>query len=753
MGFVCLINPHEFVCNYFNPTTVNMPFPTYKQFDKMDCGPTCLRMIAKYYGKKFTSQYLRQQCGINRDGMSLLSLTEAATNLGFRTVPLKVTLEELKNENVLPAIAFWGQNHFVVLVKITKHKVHVADPGSGMLRYTHEQFLSNWVLPIDREKKRGVALLLEPTSKFYEEEGATTKQRHPFWRLGIYIVKHRKLFLQLMMIILVSSILQLFLPFFTKGVVDIGIATRDIQFVYALLIGQLMLFLGSTVVDFLRSWIMLHISARINISLLSEFLSKLIRLPISYFDTKMMGDIIQRINDHKRVEQFLTNSIVGTFFSIVSFVVLSFAVIYFNPLICLVYFGGSALYFGWIFSLMRYRKEIDYKQFALQASNQGALLQLLYGMQEIKLNDCEEQKRWQWERIQSGLFRLNIKSLTLMQVQQGVANLLNQTKNILVTILSAQFVIEGKMTLGEMMAVQFIIGQLNGPLQQFVQFVQATQDAKISLDRIDEIHHLTDEVTPDHLQADNAPVEDSSIRFENVSYKYPGYANNLVLKGINLTIPKGQTTAIVGMSGSGKTTLLKMLLKFYAPSAGEIRIGHVNLSTIHPRAWRAQCGTVLQDGYIFSDTIANNIALRDETPDLKRLLYAVKMANIYDFISSLPLGFNTKIGVEGNGISQGQRQRILIARAIYKDPDYIFLDEATNSLDSNNERLIQHNLETSFKGKTIVIVAHRLSTVRNADQILVMKKGEIVERGTHEELNRLKGDYFELVRNQLEVDA
>ncbi|MFL9485014.1 peptidase domain-containing ABC transporter [Chitinophagaceae bacterium LWZ2-11] len=725
-----------------------MPFPSYKQLDAMDCGPTCIRIIAKYYGKHFPLQILREKCQINRQGVSLLGISHAAEQIGFRTVGVKISLDTLCQEFAYPCIVHWNQKHFVVLYKVSRNKIYVSDPAKGLVTYSKDEFSRYWASINEAGEKVGIALLLEPSQKFYLEE--EQKESITFSDIKHYFFRHKKLFFQLILGLFAGMLLQLVTPFLAQSMVDVGIATKDISFIYLLLIGQLMLFVGSTVIDFVRSWIMLHISTRIDISLLSNFLIKLMKLPISYFDTKMTGDIMQRMGDHSRIQSFLTGSSISTFFSLTNFIVFSFIIIAYDVKLFLIFLAGSVLYFGWVLAFLKVRRSLDFKRFNIASKNQSITIQLIQGMQEIKLNNCETQKRWDWERIQAKQFKISVKSLTLSQIQGGGASFINQAKNIFVTFYSAKAVIDGNLTLGGMIAIQYIIGQLNAPVQQFIGFVQSMQDAQISMERINEINGLEDEEPVDRTQMRVLP-ENRTIEISELCFKYPGYDEAWILDHINLLVPGGKTTAIVGASGSGKTTLLKLLLRFYTVEKGGIKIGESKLYNISPGFWRSRCGVVMQDGYIFSDTIANNIAIGEDYPDWDRLVYAAKMANIEGFIESLPLGFNTKIGAEGSGISQGQKQRILIARSVYKDPDYIFFDEATNSLDANNEKTILENLDTFFKGRTVMVVAHRLSTVKNADQIIVLDKGKIVEKGTHEELTALKKEYYRLVKNQLEL--
>lgn len=725
-----------------------MKFPYYRQVDMMDCGPTCLRMVAKYYGRSHNMQKLRDLTEIGKEGVSILGIAEAAEKTGFRASGVKLNLEQLKEAN-LPAILHWNQNHFVVLYQVKRGKCTVADPAKDIIKYTYQEFCEHFYSYKNNSSSHGIALLLEPTPAFYQEEDEVDNKAgfHTFF---VYLLQYRKLLFQLALGLLMGTILQLILPFLTQSIVDTGIATQNLNFIYLVLIAQFMLLIGRTSVDFIRSWILLHISTRLNVSILSDFLAKLMHLPISFFDTKLTGDIMQRMSDQKRIESFLTNQSLTVLFSMFNLVVFSFVLAFYNTTVFLVFLAASILYTLWVVAFLNRRKQLDYKRFAISAQNQSAVIQLISGMQEIKLNGCERQKRWEWERIQARLFRYSVKSLALGQYQQAGAFVINESKNIFIIFLVAKAVIAGQMTLGAMMAVQYILGQLNSPIEQLLGFIQSSQDAKISMERLNEIYEIENEEPATKTFLTELP-EDKTIRLQQLSFKYPGAGNEPVLQNINLTIPEGKTTAIVGMSGSGKTTILKLLLAFYRPNKGEIKVGETSLEKIKPSNWRKSCGIVMQDGFIFSDTIASNIAVADERPDMIRLWQAIKAANIQDFVLSLPLGINTKIGAEGNGISQGQKQRILIARAVYKNPAYIFFDEATNALDANNERVIMDNLNKFFKGRTVVVVAHRLSTVRNAGQIVVLHKGEIIETGTHESLVALGGEYFELVRNQLEL--
>jgi len=732
-----------------------LKFIYYIQPDVMDCGPTCLRMVAKQYGKTYSLQHLRDKSFITREGASLLGISEAAEQIGFRTMGVSISWEQLVAEALLPCIVHWKQNHFVVVYNISsKKEVFVADPAHGLLKYSKEEFLACWLSDKKDGKEKGIALLLEPGSDFYnieDEKPDKTKFRFLFQ----YLRPHKKFMLQVLLAMLLGSLLQLIAPFLTQSVVDKGIGNQNLGFIKLVLVAQLVLMVSRTSVEFIRNWLLLHISTRINISLISDFLIKLMKLPIGFFDTKMVGDIMQRIGDHSRIQSFLTGSSINILFSMVNLLIFGIVLAFYSLKILGVFLIGSIIYFIWVWLFLKKRRELDFKRFAQMSDNQSNLFQLITGMQEIKLNNCERQKRWKWERIQARLFRLNIQGLALSQWQQAGAMFFNESKNIFITFLSASAVIKGDITLGMMMSVQYIIGQLNAPVEQMIGFMQAAQDAKMSMERLGEIHNKEDEEPVNAITVSQLPAN-RSIKINNLSFQYEGPHSEMVLKNINLTIPEGKTTAIVGTSGSGKTTLVKLLLGFYAPVKGEIRVNGTMLSNFNSSFWRSQCGAVMQDGFIFSDSIAENVAPGDENLDTFKLRKAIQVANISNFIDSLPLGFNTKIGQEGSGISQGQRQRLLIARAVYKNPEYIFFDEATNSLDANNEKVIMQNLEEFFKHgnpKTVIVVAHRLSTVKNADQIIVLEKGEIIEKGTHVELTRLKGAYYELVKNQLELGS
>lgn len=726
-----------------------LKFPFYQQHDQRDCGATCLRMICKFYKRNVDIRDIRDLTKTNKNGVNLFGLGEAAEKLGFRTQGVSLEISGLK-EVQLPCILHWRQNHFIVLYKIKGNSYYTADPSVGLRRLDRQEIVNGWLS--FRETNDGIALLLDPSPNFFEREDLERDEKKALdWSTMFkYFYKYRRLLIQLVLGLVVGTILQMITPFLTQSIVDFGINTSDIDFIYLILIAQLMLFVGQTGVTFIRSWILLHVSTRINIAVLTDMIIKLMKLPMEYFDIKTHGDLMQRMGDQQRIESFLTGSSLSTFFSLINLVVFGMLLLYFDFSIFIVFFISTILYTLWILLFMKRRRMLDQRRFGILSDNQTVTVELIQSMTEIKLNNSERQKRWGWEAIQARLFKFKVASLSLTQFQQAGSMAINQLKNIIITFISAKAVIEGNLTLGGMMAVQYIVGMVNSPIEQLLTFLQQFQDAKISLERINEIYIQEDEES-NHVDWIQDLPHEKSIQLKDVTFRYREAGADPVLKNVNICIPAGKTTAIVGMSGSGKTTILKLILRFYQPENGEILIGNTKLNRMSFKIWRQSCGVVLQDGFIFADTIENNIAIGQEYSDKSKLEQAIKVANLQNFIEEQPFGLKTKIGASGKGLSQGQKQRLLIARAVYKDPEFMFFDEATNALDANNEKVIVDNLNKFLVGRTVIIVAHRLSTVSSADNIIVMDQGELIEQGTHEELIKLRGGYYQLIKNQLEL--
>ena len=726
-----------------------MSFPFERQADAMDCGPACLQMIARFHGKKFSLPDLRERCYITREGVSFLGISEAAESIGLRTLGVRIPFSKLAEDTPLPCIVHWRQKHFVVVYKIKKGMVYVADPARGLVKYSREDFEKNWAMTLVDGEKVGLVMILHPTPSFYEQEEDKEK-KSGFAFLLKYVKLYKKFFFQIFLGLFIGSIIQLIFPFLTQAVIDIGINTRDLGFIYLVLFAQLALVIGRMTVEFVRGWLLLHISTRVNVALVSGFLHKMMALPISYFDKKLSGDIIQRIEDNQRIESFLSNTSLSVLFSFVNLLIFGIVLAIYSLKILLVFLAGTLFYIAWVSFFMKPRAKLDHRRFKQLSDNNAKLIEIITGMQEIKLTQSETSKRWDWENLQASLFKTRVSAMSLSQYQLAGGKLINEVSNVLITIIAALAVLSGSMTLGMMLAVQFIIGQLNIPVNQMVVFFRTAQDARLSLDRLAEVQASETEESESDMKVKDLP-SNKSIFVNGLSFQYEGPRSPFVLKDIDIVIPGKKITAIVGTSGSGKTTLLKLLLGFYLPVEGEVMIGDTNLRNLSLKTWRSRVGVVMQDGYIFPDTIANNIAPGVETIDSDKLHRAIAIANINTFIDTLPLGINTRIGHNGQGLSQGQKQRILIARAVYKDPDYLFFDEATNSLDASNEKQIVSNLNEFFPGKTVLIIAHRLSTVRRADNIVVIDRGRMIENGTHDDLIAKKGMYFNLVKEQLDL--
>ncbi|MRM96226.1 peptidase domain-containing ABC transporter [Riemerella anatipestifer] len=740
---------------YIKSTSINF-FP---QKDQMDCGPACLAMVSRYFGRRYSIEYLRENSFITREGVSLLGISEAAKEIGIETQSVKLSVSKLlKQSKLFPCILHWNQNHFVVLFAIRKSffsnriRFCIADPAHGIITLTQEKFEKSWL----SDEDRGVVLFLSPTEEFYKKQ-PPKQEKISIGYLLHYLKPYRKQLSIIFLLLFFGSGLTLIFPFLTEVLIDKGVNAKDLEFIFVILLAQLGVFLGAITIEIFRNWLMLYIGTHLSINIISDFLKKMLQLPIKFFDTKMMGDFNQRIQDNERIEKFLTSQSLTTFFSIITFSVFFGVLWYYDLKILLVYLVLTIISVGWSFFWLKKRKILDYYSFQQRSENQESIYEILNGVTEMKLNQFEEFKRKEWEHIQKKLFRLNIRILKLNQVQLSGFEFLNQLKNILVTFLAANYVVKGDMTLGMLLSISYIIGQMNSPVNQLVNFFRSLQDAKLSLERLNEVQNRPNEeqIVPSYLEGLKKLSLDfnteRSIELKNLSFQYEGPKSPFILSDINLTIPSGKITAIVGASGSGKTSLMKLLLRFYKPVSGDIFYGGTNILELSPQSIRENSGVVMQDGYIFSDTIERNIATGDEIVDYDRLKKAIKIANIEDFIYSLPLGLKTKIGASGNGISGGQRQRILIARAVYKNPYYIFFDEATSALDADNEKIIHDNLQSFFKGKTVVVIAHRLSTVKNADQIIVLDKGKVIELGNHQELVAKKGNYYHLVKNQLEL--
>jgi len=730
------------------------PFTHYYQQDAMDCGPACLRMVSNYYGKKYSAEEIRQKCFSSREGVSLLSISDAAESMGFRALGVDISWNQLMDQAPLPAIVHWNQNHFVVVYEIRSRRnqvvVRVADPAIGLIDYSGEDFLRCW--SYFRDSARGIALLLQPTTAFFRKDAERDMRRFGFVRVLEYLRPYKSFIIQILLSMILAGLISLVLPYITQSIVDKGIATSDLPLIVILLIAQMLLVIGGLANNLIRGWLMLHTTTRVSVALISDFLCKLMRLPVSFFENRAVGDIMQRIGDYPRIQSFLTGTLLSMLVALVSVIVYSIVITGYSLAVLSVFLAGSSFYILWVLLFLKKRKTLDRQRFRQSAASQSSIVQIVAGINDIKLNNCEKKRRWEWEGIQAKLFRINVKTLSLGQIQEAGSVFIDQAKNVLISFIAAKAVIDGEMTLGMMMALQYIIGQINAPISQFIGFIQSAQDASISLERLGEIHEVEDEEPGNEEKITSIPSS-AGIDFDHIVFQYEGPGSSKVINGLTLFIPPGKTTAVVGASGSGKTTLLKLVQGFYQPTQGEIRVGGVPLDRFSVKNWRDKCASVMQESYIFSDSIAANIALSDDQPDMEKVRLAANTANLGAWVDHLPLGYETRVGPDGHGLSTGQKQRLLIARAVYKDAEYCFLDEATNSLDAHNEKDIMSKVHTLFRGKTVIIVAHRLSTVKNADNIVVLDNGKIVEQGTHEQLLQTHGHYYSLVQSQLEYNS
>ena len=726
-----------------------MSYPFVRQYDAMDCGPACISMVALWHGRRVSLETIRKRAWITREGVSFLGLKSAAESIGFRAEGVRIPFSVLAAKAPKPCIVHWQQNHFIVVNKATHRKVWVSDPALGRMTMPAEEFLRGWSVAESKGEPAGMVLLLEPGPGFMALEDEPPP-RGGFRFLLPYLKPYVRQIALLIAGLIAGSAIQLAFPFLTQAIIDKGIANQDLKLIYLILAGQLALTAGRLVVEFTRGWLLLHLGTRLNISIVSDFLARLMDLPIAYFDTKLNGDILQRIDDNRRIESYLTSSSLAILFSLFNFLVFGVVMGIYSIPVLLVFLAGTALYVVYVTLFMPSTERLDNIRFRQMADAGNKMINIVNGMQEIKLAGNESANRREWEAHQKDIFKTRIRGLKIRQFQTAGGTLIHESVNIIITIMSATLVINGTMTLGMMLALQFITGQLNGPVSQIIDFMRSTQDARLSLERLSEVHAMEPEEPTGDTAAVPVPAE-IKVTVSGLSFRYEGPGSPWVIKDLDLVIMPGKITAIVGESGSGKTTLLKLLMGFYPPAEGSIMINERKLDEISITSLRKVTGVVMQEGYIFPDTILGNIAPGVDHPEMDKVWRAIDTANLRPLLDTLPAGIHTKVGQGGHGLSQGQKQRILIARVIYKEPSLLLFDEATSALDASNERMIVENLSEFYDGRTVVIVAHRLSTVRHADMIAVLEKGALSECGTHDELTALGGTYYRLIRDQLEL--
>lgn len=720
------------------------------QTDSMDCGAACLCMIARHYGKNYSLEFFRKNAFIGKEGISMLGLSMAAEKAGMHSLCAKISIEQLANEIILPCILHWDNKHYVICHKVSGKKnltFHICDPAFGCMKVCQKELYRHWISGKFEGEEVGVAMQIEPGINFHNKGIKKAPHKFSMKYFLKYIMPHKWSILQLLLGALVLISLGYISPFISQAIVDIGILKKDLAFIILMVIAQIIINTSKTIIIFFQSWISLRMNTIINVNLVSNYLNKLSQMPMSFFESKTMGDILQRIGDHDRIKSFLMNDTINVIFSITTFIAFVVVLGIYNIHILSIFLLGNAVYVTWVLSFMKYRKELDNKAFHESALLQNNMVQFIQGMQEIKLNCIEREKCWEWEHLQARLYKISRKAMLLGQIQSAGSLIFSSTTGVVLSYITAQKVVTGEMTLGMMTSLSFILGQVAAPIGSFIGFAQRYQDAKISLERLADIHSQDDE-HKEYEEKKSILPKDKNIILNKVSFSYSGNINNLVLKNISIQIPQNKITAIVGKSGCGKTTLIKLLQGLYKPLSGEIMIGDTVLENINKYVWRNHIGAVMQDGYIFSDSISKNITLHNEV-DIQKLESVLKAVNLNDFIQSLPHGYDTKIGNDGMQLSQGQRQRILLARILYRKPQVVFLDEATNALDTQNEFYIMNNIRELLYNHTIIIVAHRLSTIKKADNIIVIDNGEVIEQGTHERLLEQKGTYFQLINTQL----